>query len=359
MSTIKEIAKAARVSTATVSNVLNNTARVKEETRQVVLKAVEELNYTPNVLAKGLKMNKSHTIGIITEDITVFNTPEIVNGIDEYMGRNNYYIVLYNLRLHNRFGYYYAEKDEYPQLIKSAVNVLLGKQIDGIIYIGANYREIPFSAKDSKVPMVYAYCYNGNEPSVGYDDETVSYELASLLIRQGHRQIGLIAGSEESICTRSRMKGFQKALYESQILFDPNLVKYGDWTKESGYRLGRELLSHSITAVWCMNDNMAAGVYDLADHMNLSIPGQLSVVGFDNRESSWSCHPKLTTVDLPLNQIGKRSAEYLLNILNTKQAEPDGSSLLLPCRVVERQSVSFPRHDRSVPLVALPQPFTV
>ena len=339
MATIKEVARAANVSTATVSNVLNGTSKVKDKTRARVLQTAEQLNYTPNVLARSLKSRRSHTIGIITEEITAFNTPEIVDGIDEFREQNDYHFILSNLRMVKHFGYYSFPEKECHNLVNDAVETLLANQVEGIIYVGNHFREIDYIAKDLGVPLVYCYCYprDQSRPYVHFDDEMAAYDVTQYLTEFGHTKIGLIAGPENSIHTLNRVRGYQRALYKNNLLFNPEWVRYRDWERSSGYEIGAELIKKKVTAVFAMNDIIAAGVLEAAKEAKISVPNELSVVGFDNRDCSSYLFPKLTTVDLPLHEIGKQSVKLLVSMINQEKNLP--REIKLSCKIVKRDSV--------------------
>ena len=248
MPTIKDIAKACDVSVATVSNIINHKSNVSEETRQRVLGVIEEMNYMPNSVAKNLKMKQTRSIGVIAEDMTVFALPDIIDGITEYCEQEEYQILLTNLRLYKKFGDRYYSDSSYKTLVHKEIRRLQAKQVDGIIYIGAHERLITVLPGDLDIPAVVAYGYTDNPaiPSVVVRDESGARMLTQYLLEKGHRKIGVIAGKKDSIHTQSRLEGFQKALFEQGVLYDPNLVMYGDWERECGYRYTDEQIAEAI-----------------------------------------------------------------------------------------------------------------
>lgn len=341
--TIKEISRLAGVSTATVSNVLNDSAKVKQETRERVLRVIQETRYHPNSIAKSLKIKRSNTIGVISEDITVFNTPEIINGIDEYTENRGFHIILNNLRLCKRLGNRYSETTKYHKLIAEAVQVLLSRQVDGIIYIGAHSRDVSYLIGKTTVPLVHSYCYSSGEKdySVNYDDEEAAYQVIKYLSDLGHRKIGVISGLYDSLQSQARFKGYQRALSDFGLIFNPAYIRAGDWERESGYLLGRELLAlaERPSAIFAMNDLMAGGVIDAANEAGVPIPHALSLVGFDDRECSRFFSPSLTTMALPLTDIGKKSAEILVNLIDDNNAAYP-RDIKLKCALIERSSAA-------------------
>ena len=226
MPTIKEIAKISGVSVATVSNIINEKGKVSEETRIRVQKVIEEMNYTPNSVAKNLKTKNSRCIGVIAEDMTVFALPDIIDGITEYCEKEDYQILLVNLRLYKKFEDTYYQSDRYGAIVQREIYKLLSKQVEGIIYVAAHERLINVLPQQLPVPMVVAYSYTTQKgiPSVMVSDEQGARELVKYLIAMGHRRIGVIAGKKDSMHTRSRLEGYQRALFEGNVLYDPDLV---------------------------------------------------------------------------------------------------------------------------------------
>jgi LacI family transcriptional regulator len=341
---LKDIAEKAGVSTATVSYVLNNKGNVSEETRKKILKILDELEYKPNQIAKSLKTRKTSTVGVIVEDITVFNAPEIIDGINECAEEHGFSILLTNLRLYKRIGNNFSNVDKCKHLITNAVDSLLSKQVDGIIYIGVHTRNVTGLISEIDKPLVYTYCFADSGYSVNYDDEFASFEATNYLIEMGHRKIALISGLIDSIPAHERFNGYHKALMKHQLILNPSYVKTGDWSYESGYKMAKDLLQQKEppTAILAMNDLMAGGVLEACRELGIQVPQDLSVIGFDNRECSLYYTPKLTTMDLPLRKMGAKSMEKILRLLNG-ESETIEMNTKLRCRLIVRESVSSPR----------------
>lgn len=341
MVTLKEIAKECRVSPATVSNILNGKPKVSEETRQRVLDTVEKRGYRPNYIAQGLRNQKSKTIGIIAEDIAQFTTPEIVDGIMSRCEEKGYRAVVKNLRLYARWSdSWYDNESSYHSILDPTLKELESIRVDGIIYIAGHARVIHCFSEDFKTPAVMAYAFTDNRrvPSVAIDDKKSACEMIHYLISRGHRKIGVIGGRENNIHTQQRLQGYQKALFENRILFNPSWVRYADWKKEGAYQEARELLKEDVTAVFCMADRMAGGVYRCLDEIGLRAGRDIAVAGFDNHDIAEYFVPGLTTMALPLREIGNVSADYLLKQMEEAQEEiPE--KILIPCTFTERESV--------------------
>lgn len=342
MATIKEIAKACHVSVATVSNILNKKPGASEATRELVLKTAKEMDYMPNYVAKNLKTKNTRSIGVIAEDMTIFSIPDIIDGITEYCEEVDYQILLTNLRLCKKYQDVYYGREDYFERVKQEIKKLMAKQVEGIIYVTAHERVMHCIPDDLPIPAVMAYGYTESKkvPSIVVDDEHGAYEVVCHLIRHGHRRIGVVMGKKDSLHAQARLVGYQKALRDNGIVYDPELVAQGDWTRESGYRMADELLAHDVTAVFCMNDLMAGGLYDRLDELGKKIPEELSVVGYDDRELSSYYKPPLTTIRLPLHDIGYRAAEVMIALLE-KRIVPQEEEVIyqMPCEMLIRKSV--------------------
>jgi LacI family transcriptional regulator len=341
MATIKEIAKACNVSIATVSNVLNNRKKVNENTKKLILETAKQMEYVPNYMAKNLKQKETKVIGIITEDLTVFNCPEIVDGIHAYLEEVNYSFLLGNLRLYKKYGNKFYVSEEYRNQISEEFRMMQAKQVDGIIYIGAHSREIRCLPNDINIPVVLAYGRSSDPEvlSVIFDDEKASYDAASLLIKRGHQKIGIIAGDYKSIHTDERLLGYQRALYEHKLLYNPELVYYGDWEKISGYEGAKKLCREGVTAIFSMNDIMACGIYEYAKEADIIIGKDLSIIGFDNRDMCPELQPSLATVALPLYKIGRKASELIIKLIK-KEDDYDKNIIKIACEIIERDSIS-------------------
>ena len=229
MVTIKEIAKHCNVSIATVSNIINGKPNASKETKERVLQAIEELNYTPNYIAKNLKTRRTRTIGVVVEDITVFCAPEIIDGITKCCEEKGYHILLTNLRLYKKFGDSYYDNEKFFQMVRREVKELIAKQVDGIVYVTAHERALKCLPENLTVPasMAYGYTKSDHYPSVVVDDKKGAYEIVNYVISMGHKKIGVITGKERSIHTHDRLLGYQKALYDHSLFFNPDAIVEG------------------------------------------------------------------------------------------------------------------------------------
>lgn len=338
MPTIRELAEYTHTSIATVSNVLNGKKGVKEATRQKILAAAQELDYRPNINARNLRSGKSRTIGIISEDLTVFNAPDIIDGIAAACDEAGYNYMLENLRFFKRFGNGPRDEALCAKLAGGAITDLLSRQADGIIYIGCHSHTVVPVSGHPDCRMVCAYCTSSDPevPSVTYDDEKAAYCLTRLLLRCGDTRIGMITGPMDSIHSVNRTIGHMRALYDAHILYDPSLTVVGNWERDCGYELAGQLISAGVTAIFSHNDIMAMGVLDYCGANGINVGRDVRLVGFDNREIASVCRPTLTTVALPLFEIGRTAMEEMVRLLTDGQ--PENHKILLDCSIIERDS---------------------
>lgn len=338
--TLKEIAAKAGVSVATVSYVLNDSAKVSDETKQRVEQIIKETGYRSNILAKSLRKNRTNIIGIIVEDVTVWHTPYIIDGINELAEEKGYQTILSNLRLLSKIDDNFQDISKYQKDIDWAVDILLGMQVDGIIYVGMHDRPIPHIIKDVHKEVVYCYCYTfGEGSSVRYSNQRTSYELTKLFLEKGHKKFGVVKGLETSEPAALRFRGIKKALDEAGIQLEEKNIVTGDWK----YKTAKEQVVGMLTqkecpdAIIAMNDEMAMGVMKAAEELNIEVPRELSVCGFDNADIVHYTNPKLTTVERPLQEMGYRSMDILLNKIENDAGED--ISITLPCEIIQGDTI--------------------
>lgn len=344
MVTLKEISKLCGVSISTVSNILNGKPKVSEETKQKVLEVVKKTGYQPNYFAQGIRKQKTRIIGIIVEDLDVFSTPPIVEAIMAHCEDHNYRTILINMRLYAKWqDTWYNDEQKLNSALYPSIKELLSIKVDGIIYIAGHCRIINCFQDDFKVPaaaVVYGISKSPRFPSIVIDDEKGAYDMTKYLISMGHRKIGVIAGTIDNLHTVKRSLGYQKALFEEKILYNPELVRYGDWMRKSGYLETESLIREGVSAIFCMNDTMAAGCYDYLDEHGIKVGQDISLVGYDNKEISDYLRPRLTTNAIQLKEIGKESAKIILNMLENQIPENSpGGIVKIPCQLVIRESV--------------------
>ena len=340
MITLKEIAKECGVSTATVSNILNGKNNASEETRERVLSVVKERGYKLNYVAQGLRKQKTQTIGVIAEDIAQFTTPEIIEGIMETCEERGYRTIVQNLRLYSRWQDQWFDNDKmYYSIMDPAVQEMASIRVDGIVYVAGHARKIHRFPSDYDIPSVLAYAYSQEKdvPSVVIDDEESARAAVRHLIEKGHTKIGVMAGEQENIHTKLRILGYQKALYEAGILYNPELVVYAGWDKELSYNAAQKILDKDVTAIFCMSDRTAGGVYEYMFDHGKEVAKDISIMGFDNEVIADYMTPGLSTMKIELVEIGKRTMELLFDKMEGREI-PD--EIKVPCTLVERNSIA-------------------
>lgn len=357
MTTIHDVAKLAGVSIGTVSNVLNQNKKVAPATSARVQDAIRELNYIPNTIAQSLKTSQNRVIGIIAEDIRAFSSGDIIDGLCEYFEKNDYSVNLCNLRVNNRVEhehtFLYRELEEteaFQQSISKAVNLLTASRVSGLIYIGVYPRDVGHILPALNIPVVYTYAYTQNKDyCVNYDDYQGARLAVEQLIRKGHTRIALICGSIDSIPAHKRLMGYQNALMEHNLPFRPEYMRAGNWHYADGYQQCLELLSLPVppTAIFSMSDLMAYGALNAVFDRGLKVPDDISIHGFDNLEHSVFTRPALSTISLPLREMGLQTARTMLDILQDNPPEQRG--ILIPCTLVSRGSVRENTESLKIP----------
>ena len=330
---IKDVARLAGVSASTVSVILNQVegARVSEATRSRVEEAARQLGYSPNGLARGLRTQRSQTIGLVSDVIAT--TPyagQLIQGAQDAAWREGYLLMLVN-----------TGGDE--DLERHAIATLLQRQVDGILLATMYHRSIDVPPALQGIPLVVldARPTGGVAPYVIPDERKGAMTAVRELGAHGHRRIGLALDDRDSPAGRGRLEGYREALAEYGIEDDPALVVRASSDSSGGERAGALLLDRPDppSAIFAFNDQMAVGVYRTAAERGLRIPEDLSVVGFDDlfligRELS----PGLTTVALPHYAMGEIAADVLLAHIVSGQQAPAGP-ILVDCPLVRRGSV--------------------
>ncbi|MFZ5753132.1 MAG: LacI family DNA-binding transcriptional regulator [Bacillota bacterium] len=313
--TIKDIARAADVSIATVSRVLNNKADgITEETKAKIRKAVKELNYRPNAIARGLITKKTHTIGLVLPDISNPFFPEIARGVEDVAKEAGYNVFLCNT-------------DDDSKKERGYVKALRERQVDGIIFTASALKNSEdITEHVGKMPFILVDRKPDNlpdAPGVFLDNLKGGYLAAKHLIEKGHREIALISGPLQSYNARQRLEGFKKALQEAGIRYKDKLIREGDYKRSGGYRAMEKLLREGVefTAVFASNDLMAVGVMEMLREKGIAIPEQVAVVGFDNIYLSTVVAPRLTTISQPTYQMGAQAAQMLLTCLQGRELD--------------------------------------
>ncbi|MCF6092790.1 LacI family transcriptional regulator [Microaerobacter geothermalis] len=330
--TIKDVAKLANVSIATVSRVINNSPLVTEETKRLVHRAIRELGYEPNALARGLVNRKTNTIGVLIPDVSNFFFSEVFKGMEDAAHQFGINVIICNTDM---------SKDRMLKYIK----FLKEKQVDGVIFtsepVTEEYRA-SFISLGVPVVLISTSDEEGTFSSVKVDDYQAAYDGVSYLISKGHTQIGMISGSfDDPIAGLPRYEGYKQAIADHGIPFSQDLVVTGNYRYEGGLESMKKLilLNPTMTAVFAASDEMAIGAMAAIQHLNKRVPEDISVLGFDNVKIAQMSFPGLTTVAQPLHQLGRRGVELLVESIDDPNKLPQ--QIFLPHTIVERKTVSF------------------
>jgi LacI family transcriptional regulator len=331
---IYDVAREARVSVFTVSAVVNHKSHVGKKLRDRVDAAIRKLNYRPNLLARGLAKQKTHTIGMIVPDIANPFFPMVVRGAEDAAQKRGYNLLLCN-------------SDDSQAKEESALELLLSKRVDGILLTKAICDLSPplrQLMQERKVPIVLVMRTFPaiSRDAVITDDYRGAYEAVCHLARAGRKQIGLIGGPRKVSNGKARWEGFRDALKTNGLAYDPALVIEGDYRVESGYRAGNLLLSHRPDGVYVANFLMTVGLLKAAEEMGLRCPEDFGLVSFDDYPWLSIFHPKLTTVELPKYQLGQEAADLLLDRIGGNSGPGVLKKLQPELRV--RESCGFKQH---------------
>ncbi|MDR6225088.1 LacI family DNA-binding transcriptional regulator [Desmospora profundinema] len=328
--TIKDVAKKANVSTATVSRILNDLPGYSKETKEKVMKVIEELGYQPNAVARGLVSKRTQTIGVLFPDVSSMFSSEILNGIEDTAHELGSSVIVCNT---DRDG---KRTMKYLQLLQE-------KRVDGVIFTSEVLTEEYYETlMDMQVPVVLVSTasYRYPLPYVKVDDKHAAYTATEYLIQNGHTQIAMISGrKEDPIAGAPRVEGYKQALSDYGIPIHEESIVYTDGF---GFQQGQESFPRiaeklpEVTAVFAASDEMAVGAMSAAYQLGIQIPDQLSIIGYDNLKIAEMSIPPLTTVAQPLYQMGEVAAKLLNEMLRTGSSV---ESRIMPHHIVERCTV--------------------
>ncbi len=328
--TIYDVAREANVSMATVSRVVNGNPNVKPTTRKKVLEAIEKLGYRPNAVARGLASKKTTTVGVIIPDISSMFFAELARGIEDIATMYKYNIILSN-------------SDQNLNKELHLINTMLGKQVDGIVFMGGKITEDHIKEfQSAQVPVVLAATVDQSMtiPSVNINYEEGAYEATKKLIENGNKLIAFLSGGTDTNVDIQKINGYKKALEEANIEVDPDYILSGDYSYQSGLDLTLKLLNMEKrpTAIFATSDEMALGAIHGVQDNGLTVPNDVEIVGFDNTRLATMVRPTLTTVVQPMYDIGAVSMRLLTKYMNKETVEEQ--NVILPHRIIERNSTN-------------------
>ena len=326
---IKDVAKEAGVSIATVSRVLNDIDVVNEDTKKKVLDAIKKLGYRPNIVARSLKTQKTKTIGILVPDISSGLYPEIVRGTEDVANIYDYNVILCN-------------SDFDPEKEKEYLRVLREKMVDGVIYmsssLGNDILDI-INELDIKTVLVETKDRENRLPSVTIDNVKAARESTNYLIQKGRKNIAFVGVDKNAMnAWGDRYIGYEEALKEKGFEIDQDLVYFKSLRVKAGAEAVEKFISSGkkFDAVVCASDEIAVGVINALREQNISVPQDVSVIGFNNNDVASIFYPKISTINQPSYDMGSVAMRMLIKMLNKKELE-DGN-YVLDYSLIERES---------------------
>ncbi|MFU0781755.1 MAG: DNA-binding transcriptional regulator, LacI/PurR family [Thermoanaerobacterium thermosaccharolyticum] len=327
MITIKDVAKEAGVSVATISRVLNNSPGVSDETREKVLSVIKRLNYNPNLLGRNLRRMETNMVLVLLPTISNPFYARIVKGIEDVAQKNGYGVMLCNTDSD-------IERERmYLELLKNRLS-------DGVIFMAPEIGEEELNEIGEKYAVVQCceYKEGANVSHVSIDNYKASYKAVKHLIGLGHKNIGFISCKNNFLSTKHRESGYKKALEDSGIEFNPDYIRYGDYSFKSGFRAAQSLLNDfkEITAIFAISDIMAIGAIKACYENGLKVPDDVAIVGFDNISFAPMYNPSLTTVSQPKYDIGCTAMELLIKQIRNKGGNKE--NIVLEHELIIRQS---------------------
>lgn len=312
MINIKTVAQHAGVSTSTVSRVISGKSYVKEQTRQCVLRAVQELNYSPNALAKSLKMGSTNTIALMVPTIENEIFPIITRGVEDTARKNGFTVILCNTY-------------EDIEIEKDYINKLRTRWIDGFIVCSMlpDSDHIRQLHADGFPVVLTARYYDDSIDAVVIDNYRAAYDAVCYLIKTGHKRIAIAMGRREISIYQKRLEGYLDALKANNMAVDENLIIDETNGTNSFYYLTQNMLKRGVKpdAVFATSDPKAIVVIRAIKDLGLRIPEDISVLGFDNIEISALIDPPLSTVSQPFYDMGVLAAKKLINMIRYKDKD--------------------------------------
>ncbi|NLW86155.1 MAG: substrate-binding domain-containing protein [Planctomycetes bacterium] len=332
---MKEVAQRAGVSIRTVSRVLNEHPHVANATRERVLRVIEELDFRPNAAARYMRTGQSQLIGFLTDEVAqnVFSY-DLIIGAQQAAWEHEKLLFLLN-----------TGND--PEVEIRAINMMRDHQVEGIIYATMYHREIKRSQFPEDIPAILVNCFADDRslPSIVPDEIGGGRLATETLLKHGHRRVGFVNVAAKEPAPLGRLEGYRQALANYGIPYDEALVRFieepfeGIATSTYDCVLSLLQMSDPPTGIFCFNDMMALGAYDAVRKSNLRIPEDVAIVGFDNVEIlAAQIHPPLTTIELPVFEMGQLAVRMLLGEGDIAQGEQPVQHVIA-CPLIIRRSV--------------------
>jgi LacI family transcriptional regulator len=346
MATLRQVAVLARVSTATVSHVLNGNYKVSPKLRARVMKVIKDLNYQPNDFARSLKTNRSKTIGMVVTDMTNPFYGAAVRGAEDVLAREGYTLVIGNS------GEDYAKEESYYKTFKA-------KRAEGLIIVTCPTLYPPSYLLRHMMEEMPVVTLNRDYPGLQADTVVAdnlegSYQAVRHLIEAGHRRIGIITGQRNNIASARRLQGYERALTEHQLKCEEELLQEGHFSDPgTGYNAAMKLLTMKKppSALFIFNVRMTMGALKAIHELGMKIPAELALVSFDDEEWFESVRPRISGVAQPAYDLGVRAAEIVMDRIKGKLPKsPCRKVLKTELKVRESSNMQFSGHGNEVRL---------
>lgn len=307
--TIKEVASKAGVSIATVSRVFNNSGPVHDETRRRVREAAKQLRYTPSAIGRSLSTKRTDAIGLLLPDIYGEFFSEVIRGADQVAQQNRYHVLVSSS--HNN-----------KQAIEAAIQTMRGR-VDGLIIMSPHIDAQTLHANLPKsLPAVLLNCHVEGDSfdSLNVDNLLGSYDMVRHLLEHGHRRVAVIKGPDQNYDAEERLRGYRRAVRENDADQSEQLEITGDFSEESGYDAAKRILGivPRPTAVFASNDSMAIGALSALQEVGVRIPHEIALCGFDDIPISKYIKPALTTVHVPIDELGALAVKRVIQAVQEK-----------------------------------------
>ncbi|RUL56509.1 MULTISPECIES: catabolite control protein A [Lysinibacillus] len=327
--TIYDVAREANVSMATVSRVVNGNQNVKPATRKKVLEVIERLEYRPNAVARGLASKKTTTVGVIIPDISNNIYAEAARGIEDIATMYRYNIILAN-----------SDQNEDKEI--TLLDTMLSKQVDGIVMMSDEITSnIHQAMNHSPVPIVLAGSVDESNQfaSVNIDYFQASYEAVQMLLNNGHKRIAFVSSPLNNTVSKYKLNGYKKALTDANIEIDEQLILPEEGSYDSGMEAweAASALEQPPTAFFAGSDELAIGIIHGAQDNGKHVPEEIEVISFENSKLARMVRPQLTSVVLPLYDIGAVAMRLLTKLMNKEEIE--NQEIIIPHRIEIRNSV--------------------
>lgn len=329
MSSIREVARIAGVSVATVSRALSNPEKVSSESIKKVQDAIEKVQYRPNMLARNFRSTRAYSIVVLVPDITNPFYSLVIRGIEARAQQRGYAVLLGDTRDSA------TREQEYIKLVETRLS-------DGVIQFRPNSAGTLTESQKNIAYVSACGCESTPGPSVRIDNASAAKTIVDYLLSLGHKRIGVISGLKGNPHTQDRLAGYKLSLAKAAIPFDEELIAEGDFTMWSGLNAAPYFckMNHRPTAIFCMNDEMAIGAIQTLKSHGIKVPQDISVTGFDDIPYARYCDPALTTIAQPAEEMGKVAMDTLLRLIEGKT--PDQVEHILPYEFVIRKSTAAP-----------------